>query len=350
MDVSIIHPLFLINMMEKSFAYLWIPTISHTQIPFDNPYHKELENNISDIPNEEFKVKLRLHNKDIEVYIQDENNNNAFILFTTLYFVDFSHNGIVKYSFTEASLGEDGFRFTSDTFPEIIYHMIKSFYHIHEFHESESDSSLQPFVSKEDINIHDMDNIAIHHYLESHEEAILNLVKNARAFLQTAKEKELNKKDASIIREYYAFPNMYVMALGYDTYLSSIYNSVYNSKCRISAEKSKYRQRAFNIKNSIKYFHVLNTVFNEKIRETNTLRVLQKAEENLKAITKSANGSLKIGIIGILISLFFGIGSIAYSVYLSNESSEELKKASNELRQSIIEMKIHNDSIQSSLK
>ena len=188
-------------------------------------------------------------------------------------------------------------------------------------------------LSKEDINIHDMDSIAIHHYLESHEEAILNLVKNARAFLQTAKEKELNKKDASIIREYYAFPNMYVMALGYDTYLSS-----------------KYRQRAFNIKNSIKYFHVLNTVFNEKIRETNTLRVLQKAEENLKAITKSANGSLKIGIIGILISLFFGIGSIAYSVYLSNESSEELKKASNELRQSIIEMKIHNDSIQSSLK
>ena len=350
--------------MEKCFAYLWLPTISHTQIPFNKPYHNELEENISDIPEDEFKVKLKLSNgKDIEVYVQDENDKNSYVIFTTLYYEDFSHNGTVKYSFMEASLSKDGFRFTADTFPEIIYHMIKSFYHIHEFHESESDSSLQPFVSKKDIDIHNMDNEAIHHYLKSHEEAILNLVKSAKAFLQTIKKREAKEKNKSAIREYYAFPSMYVMALGYDTYLNSIYNSVYNSKCRISANKSNYRQRAFNIENSIKYFHVLNVVFNERIREVNTLKVLQKAEVNLDAITKtarqnldaivktaeestiSAKKSIKITIYGIWISLILGIASIAYSVYLSKESSDNLKKAGDELRLSTKDMQVYKDSI-----
>lgn len=81
--------------MEKCFAYLWIPTISHTQIPFNKPYHNELEENISDIPEDEFKVKLKLSNgKDIEVYVQDENDKNSYVIFTTLYYEDFSITGL----------------------------------------------------------------------------------------------------------------------------------------------------------------------------------------------------------------------------------------------------------------
>lgn len=80
--------------------------------------------------------------------------------------------------------------------------------------------------------------------------------------------------------------------------------------------------------------------------------ITKTARQNLDAIVKtaeestiSAKKSIKITIYGIWISLILGIASIAYSVYLSKESSDNLKKAGDELRLSTKDMQVYKDSI-----
>lgn len=133
--------------MSRCYVVLWIPTVVHTPIPFSSPFHGgERVENISDIPDEEFLIKVKTIERNVDILISKEDDPTQFELFLTLDYVDFSHNGMIKYSFEPKLLGGGEFGFDKDTFPEIVYHIIKSFYHIHEFHEDESDSSLKPYL------------------------------------------------------------------------------------------------------------------------------------------------------------------------------------------------------------
>lgn len=275
--------------MAKCYAVLWIPTVNHIPIQFDNPNNGGCrEINISDNPEEEFFVKIMANGKDIDVLLQNEDKTTEFNHFITLNYEDSSHNGMVKYSYTSTFLGDSEFGFDDTVFPEAIYHLIKSLYHIHEFHEDESDSSLQPYVSDHDIDIHQLDNEALRHYLKNYEQSVLYLVKSAKTLLRYVVDREKETGDISEIKEYESFPSMYVMALGYDAYIGSLYKSVYNSECRISNEEEKtLRRRAFNIENSVRYFNVLFVFFDTKIRQTNNLAILKKSEESIS--TAAAN-------------------------------------------------------------
>lgn len=338
--------------MAQCFAVLWIPTVNHIPIPFENPYHNgELTINISDIEESPFPIKIKANGKNIDIYLSTEDSVDVFELFLTLRYEDSSHNGLVKYSFEEKFLEDSDFGFSAKNFPEAIYHLIKSFYHVHEFHEDESDSSLQPYVCSEDIDIRQYDNAALHHYLKNYERSVLGLVNSAKKFLRHVVDLEDLEKEqpGTTIREYEAFPNMYIMVLGYDTYIRSLYNSIYNRECRTTNEQTKQLRRiAFNIENSVRYFNVLYVFFDTKIRKTHNISILKKAEENLKGIGKNLKASEEtlqtsflninetkraaktstwwaIGSIGL--SFLIGIVSILYSIKLSTESSQELQEA-----------------------
>lgn len=251
--------------------------------------------------------------------------------------------------------------------------MIKSFYHIHEFHEDESDSSLKPYLCIENIDIHQENNAALRHYLRNHEQAVLDLVKNAKNLLRSVLEMEKQNGESEEIKEYESFPSMYVMALGYDAYIHSLYDSIYNNECRIHNTDKNLRRRAFNIENSVRYFNVLYVFFNTKIRQANNLSILKKSEANLrnseeslkqleasikateqslsvsqksldvsqetlgKANTnieetrKSAKSSTRWAIGSIIISFALGVLSLVYSIDASNESSRQLEEVKTEL-------------------
>lgn len=214
--------------------------------------------------------------------------------------MDSSHNGMVKYKFMSKFLGGSEFGFDENTFPEAVYHMIKSLYHIHDFHEDESDSSLKPFISRSDVDIHQHDNAALNWYLEEYETSVRNLVKKAQAVVRHAVELEKEHREDEIRKRYESFLQMYVMVLGYDAYVSSLYKSIYNGKCHIDGEDKPYRRRAFNIENAVKYFNVLYLFFDAKVRLTNNYSILEKAEKNLRSseisileTQKSAKSSTK---------------------------------------------------------
>lgn len=51
------------------FAVLWIPTVNHIPIPFDKPFHGgERTLNISDLPSEDFFVKVKTVGRDVRQY------------------------------------------------------------------------------------------------------------------------------------------------------------------------------------------------------------------------------------------------------------------------------------------
>ena len=102
---------------------------------------------------------------------------------------------MVKYSYVPKRLSDNGFRFDDSTFPEAVYHIIKGFYHIHEFHEDENDSSLSAFISPKDIDIHEPNNAALQHYLKKHESTVLNLVKWGKNLLRTVIDIEKQNQD-----------------------------------------------------------------------------------------------------------------------------------------------------------
>lgn len=360
--------------MAHCYVVLWIPTVNHIPIPFDEPLHGGTRTeNISDNPDEKFPVRIKAEGKDIIISVSGAEDPELFEDFLRLRYEDFSHNGMVKYSFDSKFLDDSEFGFDDKNFPEAVYHMIKSLYHIHEFHEDESDSSLKPYLSTDDIDIHKENNAALRHYLRNHERAVLDLVKNAKTLLRSVLEMEKEKGMPDEIRMYESFPSMYVMALGYDTYIHSLYDSIYNNECSIHNKDKSLRRRAFNIENSVRYFNVLYVFFDTKIRKVNNLSILKKAEANLKnseeslkrletsirtaerslmvsqdslntsqdtlktanynieETQKAAKSSTKWAIGGILFSLFIGVISIIYSIHLSNESSEQLEEVKSEL-------------------
>lgn len=361
--------------MAHCYVVLWIPTVYHIPIPFDEPLHGGTRTeNLSDIPDEEFPVRIKAEGRDIIISVSSTEDPEQFEDFLKLCYEDFSHNGMVKYSFDSKFLDDSEFGFDDNNFPEAVYHMIKSLYHIHEFHEEESDSSLKPYLSTDDIDIHKENNAALRHYLRNHERAVLDLVKNAKTLLRSMFEMEMEKGVPEKIQVYESFPSMYVMALGYDTYIHSLYDSIYNNECSIHYKDKSLRRRAFNIENSVRYFNVLYAFFDTKIiRKVNNLSILKKAEANLKnseislkqlekslrtaeqslsvsqaSLTtsqntlktanynieetqKAAKSSTKWAIGSILFSLFIGVISILYSIHLSNESSEQLEEVKSEL-------------------
>lgn len=319
--------------MKNCYVVLWIPTVNHLPIEFDAPCHSGVQRmDISDIPEAPLEIEVRINGRDILISIQDENDSAVFNHFITLEYLDSSHNGMVKYSFEPRRLSGNGFGFDEHTFPEAVYHIIKGFYHVHEFHEEENDSSISAYISARDINIHEANNAALRHYLKEHEQTVLNLVKWGKNFLRTVIDLEKRYPEAADSKIYEIFPRMYVMALGYNAYIHSLYDSVYNSECRVTNSTVKeMRRRAFNIENSVRYFNVLKVFFDIRIRQLNTKAVLKKAENSIEAIRVSARQSTLWAIAGIIISLVIGIGSILYSVSLSRQSSQELNEVRNEL-------------------
>ncbi|MDE6578687.1 MAG: hypothetical protein K2K58_11020 [Muribaculaceae bacterium] len=364
------------------FVVLWIPTVNHVPIPFDSPLHGgERKFNISDDPSEPFFVIVKTKGKDLDILIQKEHTTSEFEHFLTLHYLDFSHNGMVKYSFDAKFLENSEFGFDDKTFPEAIYHLIKSFYHVHEFHEDESDSSFKPFVSAEDIDIHKRDNLALRHYLKNYERAVLDLVNSAKRLLRYVTDLEKKGQGQESIREYDSFPDMYVMALGYDTYIRSLFESVYNKECRITNEDKELRRRAFNLENSVRYFKALYVYFDTRIRQKNYFSILKKAEDNLKNSEESlrrletnleatqaslnlsqqsldtagesldtsksnlsetisaAKSSTKFAVISIVISALFSITGILYSIKTSDDSTRQLEKVKSELIETLNEVK-----------
>lgn len=333
-----------------NFVVLWMPTIAHECI--NHPTEEKIvEKNISDIQEEPFWIKICFNpeTKNITIcYKKDE----CYVDFVTLVYKDESRNGMVYYSYEDAVLKNSDFKFTGTTFPEVIYHLIKEFYHEHDFHENESDSSLRPYIQpfSEDFDFKAPNNRALAHYLKCYEKVLQSMVAQSKLWMNILRNKNLENNTKVFV----AIPKLCIMARGYETYLGTLYNSRYNTWCHLNHtlehedgsdecnRKKEMRQLAFNIENAIKYFRALEYEFGLTYQQKNTEAVINRtareASNNMQAIAVSSKSSTRWAVASIVISCLFSLGSIGYSARIAKQSSAELDATKRSLDISIEEL------------
>lgn len=115
------------------------------------------------IPKRDIQIKARLEDGTV---------------FDTLYLhcLDARRNGLFMYEYEVQSKylkernNEDNYLLNSNkNVTNILYHSIKSFYHVHEFHNGVQDSIIHPFSSDVIIDLNSPNNPALLHYLDEFE-------------------------------------------------------------------------------------------------------------------------------------------------------------------------------------
>lgn len=308
------------------YVVLWIPTIVYND--FSKPLENSLEKNISDIPGKELIVRLDLsEDGDFSVYTK---NNEHFDLLVKLKREQISSNGLMLFSYNSTSNEENGFRFTSTEFPTAVYHMIKSFYHVHDFHDSDTDSSLPPFVSSETINIQSKDNKALLHYLNNYNNVISNTVRYIQLAIRSTRRNkdEIRPETRSGIQE------VCLYARGYEVYMGVLYHSKYNTISKTESNDREWRHIACNIENGLRYIRTIEREYGEYTQQRFVDKVIKDAESSLISSNKSIKISKISNFVGIA-SLIIGIISFFAAFKIARQSTNELREVRDALKQEI---------------
>lgn len=320
---------------------LWIPTIVYQGFSDKESF---IEKNISDIPGKELMVKVSLHSGG-NIQVDVKSNNGEYNPFVTLIREDVSSNGLMCFTYKSTSDDGKGFCFTTTEFPTAIYHIIKDFYHKHEFHDGENDSSLRPFVSSHKINIKAKDNEALLHYLTTYGTVISNFV----SYIQLAIRAKRAAKDKINPDTRELLNDMCLRARGYEVYMGVLYRSKYNTKCRPdNMIDRELRHIACNIENGLRYIRLIEHEFGEYTQESFVSKMIKDANNSIRSSKLSIRigwGSIAVGIISLIVSLIIsarstkGLYSVkdglqqqldSIPVYLQNSERREREIASKE--------------------
>ena len=308
------------------YVVLWIPTIVYND--FSKPLENSIEKNISDIPGKELVVRLELSEKgDFSVFSK---TGERFELMVELKRKQVSSNGLMLFSYDSTSNEENGFRFTSTEFPTAVYHMIKSFYHVHDFHDSDTDSSLPPFVSSVIIDIQSKDNKALLHYLNNYNNVISNTVRYIQFAIRSTRrnKEEIRPETRSGIQK------LCLYARGYEVYMGVLYHSKYNTISNTESKDREWRHIACNIENGLRYIRTIEREYGEYTQQRFVDKVIKDAESSLISSNKSIKISKISNYVGIA-SLIIGIISFFAAFKIARQSTNELRKVRDALKQEI---------------
>lgn len=300
---------------------LWIPTIVYRG--FSVALETSIEKNISDIPKKQLFVRVSLlDNGSFEVALKsDQGTYNPIV---TLCREDVSSNGLMSFTYKSTSNKESGFRFTTTEFPTAIYHIIKAFYHVHEFHDENNDSSLPPYVSSSKVDIRSTDNPALQHYLKTYSRVVSTFVE----YLQLAIRRARITKDDVQPQVRTLIQNMCLTARGYEVYMGVLYRSKYNTKCHPDINTDReLRHVACNIENSLRYIRLIEHEYGEYKQQAFVQKVIDDAQQSIK----SSKWSIGIGWGSVII----GIVSLIVAFVISQRSTRELNSVRDSMQEQL---------------
>lgn len=300
------------------YVVLWIPTIVYHDFSKTTGLDP-IEKNISDIPGDDLYVKIELESSgNFKIF---KKSNNKYVFVVELKREQISSNGLMMFSYSEVSDGN--LSFSSAEFPTAIYHMIKSFYHIHDFHDNDSDSSLPPFVTNHRVDIRNNDNEALQHYLRTYSKVISDTANYIQFFIRRVRynKKEFSFETRDIIQK------LCLYARGYEVYMGVLYHSKYNSICNIDSKDRNWRHCACNIENGLRYIRTIEREHGEYVQQSFIDKVISDAANSVR-MSKISNC---FGFFSVII----GIISLAVALALAHKSTRELDNVSNTLKQKI---------------
>lgn len=215
--------------------------------------------------------------------------------------------------------------------------MIKSFYHVHDFHDNDSDSSLVPFVTSNKIDIQANDNEALKHYLAKYSAIISLAVDYLRLAIRKTRihQEDIKPETRSL------FQQICLFAKGYEVYMGVLYRSKYNTLCKTDGEDREWRHKACNIENGLRYIRTIEREYGEYTQQKFVNKVIKDAEsslissnESIQLSIESIEKSKKANIIGI-ISIVVGIVSLIVAFVIASQSTKELKAVKDSIKQEI---------------
>lgn len=311
----------------RCYVVLWIPTLVYTG--FDTPFSSSpIEKNISDIPGDDFFVKVELiSGGDFSVSVQKEGVYEPFVL---LHREQVSSNGLIEFSYEKKSPEGSAFCFTENEFPSAIYHIIKSFYHLHNFHEKEADSSFLPYISSRFVFIRTRDNDALRHYLRTYGEYISNSVNNLQTAIQRVREKkeEIKPESRSLVQR------LCTLAQGFEVFMGVLYRSKYNTICKTNSEDRNWRHLACNIENGLRYVRTIENEYAQSSQRVFVERVKKDAIDSLEKANQSIEAGRRSLIYG-RISVVLGLVSIVIAFCIAQCSSHELSTVRDSLEKEL---------------
>lgn len=322
--------------------------------------------------------------------------NTDKTLTTDLIFVNVSKNGMLHYRYKKQHT-EEG-KLIDLIMDEAIYHLIKEFFHEHEYHDPSHECILKAYVKPldENLDIKKEDNEALIHYLKQFKDRLRSLRRKTRTnldnIIKEIRETETNKDSEpqyALLRnlrgDHARIDKDCANALGESIYYKALLNSWYNRSCAIrrhnisasetddANEYSKELHRyALNINSAIDgicliqnrniaLFKFQESSFNgqhmkalkDNIEEVHSIgetiiSLQEKVQESLKHSDKLAEKSVELGktgkklgkwgvILGI-ISFLLGILSIGLTVwfyYLGERASTSNNEKFQQLEQKI---------------
>ena len=316
-------------MVTKRYCVLWIPTCLHKGIlPIDSVDISEVsreyisEENGENILEENIQIKNILASDEAEkkVYLDLTLLKSEFVevgdlchiskrnilvnakladgqIFDSLLLrcLDARRNGLFLYEYIAAGKYLDGegaenkYLLNSDlNVTNILYHSIKSFYHIHECHSVRKDSILPPFsypqdVNPQDINLSAPDNPALLHYLGEFEKIFLDENTFLKSLKKTIDEEynriiqekakinpvESPEEYSNILADYLNCTESYVvcanqcnralkMHIYYQTLLHSKHNKLFALQKQDETYVKDFYKKAINVHNTIESIKLLH--------------------------------------------------------------------------------------------
>lgn len=294
--------------MGLKYCVFWIPTIYQHGIPI--PLKDEVNGDISDNSDKNHIISIKLQaNRDF--VISNETSQSI-----TLNFIDGSRNGLLLYSYDANMLADTTLGFIVDKMPNAVYHMIKEFYHVHEFHQSDTDSLLSAYESDSKVDIKQNNNPALNHYLELYQS---KLKAYANQISQLSQQLNIITKKASqkyiALDAFKVVDDLCINAIGEGLYCNTLLSSKYTKCNRLNINShNEQRLRILNINNSLKKIQVNKTKNSVEFN----FRMTKLSFKNTSFSFLLAWSSIILAIISFVIT-FKGCGS---STIIQTDSQE----------------------------
>ncbi|MDR1156301.1 MAG: hypothetical protein LBL04_16480 [Bacteroidales bacterium] len=337
--------------MAENYCVFWLPRLYHQDIAVLNATNS-LSEDISDgICEAVHRISVEIGNfeegeRDIAVRSMSGNHHETVVL----KYISSSRNGLIQYFYKADSRYRET-RFIVDAISGPVYHLIKGFFHKHEYHDINGDYTLTAFLSNKKIDLEAIDNEALVFYLEQYESKF-------RGYRELAFDKLdfiIQKNQEDLNESFYNYTTRQVdldlfcdNALGESLYYESLLHSWYNESCRynhtdrkheslqhrrhktVNPEKEdmqpcehckRLHRSALNTKNAIdsirqirkKNKHLHN--FKEGEYLFDTLDELQKQQNTIQILIRSGDEIAKTSKMLAWVSVSLGVMSLTLGIW-----------------------------------
>ena len=246
--------------MAESYCVFWLPRLYHKDLAVLDPKKTIISEEISDnVGNDRISIlskeqiaaltdieKANVHHVSVEIDTLDNSNRDIRILSRSglkdkvkevtvdLKYISSSRNGLIQFFYKTDNRNPEA-KFITLALSGAIYHLIKGFFHVHEYHANNADSTLFAYTDDNEIDLSANDNSALMFYLKQYEKKFRGYRDSINDKLSLIEEKDkesLDERFFNCTTRHRVLAQQCINALGESLYYDALLHSWYNNSCK----------------------------------------------------------------------------------------------------------------------